>query len=103
MARLGDARTTRHAVHRVNRMAGPLATPDQAEHHYRYDPAKATSYTATTLSWVGNPTAATVAREVVTTVFPARRIPGRPQPTELAPTAADPPRRATCRTTGDPA
>lgn len=54
-ARLGDTRATTQAVSRVNRMASPLATPDRPEHHYRYDPAKATSYTATTLSWAGDP------------------------------------------------
>lgn len=46
-------------------MADPLATPDRAEHHYRYDPAKATSYSATTLAWVGDPAAATIACDVV--------------------------------------
>lgn len=64
-ARLGDTRATTAAVARVNRMASPLRTPDRPEHHYRYDPAKATSYTATTLSWVGDPAAVDCAREVI--------------------------------------
>lgn len=64
-ARLGDGRATTHAVDRVNRMASPLVAPDRPEHHYRYDPGKAISYTATTLAWVGDPAAVDHAREVI--------------------------------------
>lgn len=78
-ARLGDVRGTNAAVTRVNRMAGPLSTPDRPEHHYRYDPAKATSYTATTLSWVGDPAAVDYAREVITRLTADQMHGGRPR------------------------
>jgi hypothetical protein len=39
--------------------------PDRPEHHYRYDPAKAEAYTATTLAWVGDPAAERFARHVL--------------------------------------
>ena len=78
-ARLGDTRATTQAVSRVNRMASPLATPDRPEHHYRYDPAKATSYTATTLSWAGDPAAVDYAREVINRLSPGDPHGGRPR------------------------
>lgn len=78
-ARLGDRRTTTRIVRTVNRMACPLATPDRPEHHYRYDPGKATSYTATTLSWVGDPAAVDHAREVVARLGPGDAHGGRPR------------------------
>ncbi len=78
-ARLGDTRATTKAVSRVNRIASPLATPDRPEHHYRYDPAKATSYTATTLSWVGDPSAVDYAREVIDRLSPGDPHGGRPR------------------------
>lgn len=78
-ARLGDTRATTQAVSRVNRMASPLATPDRPEHHYQYDPAKATSYTATTLSWAGDPAAVDFAREVINRLSPGDSHGGRPR------------------------
>jgi DNA-binding XRE family transcriptional regulator len=78
-ARLGDSRATTEAVARVNRMASPLVGPDRPEHHYQYDPAKATSYTATTLSWVGDPTAVDYAREVIARLTAADPRGGRPR------------------------
>jgi transcriptional regulator with XRE-family HTH domain len=64
-ARLGDGRQTRAALARVARLVSPLPMPDQPEHHYRYDPAKHDAYTATTLSWVGDPAAEPYARQVL--------------------------------------
>lgn len=64
-ARLGDARQTRAALHRVARLVSPLPQPDRPEHHYRYDPAKQVAYTVTTLSWIADPAAEGMAREVV--------------------------------------
>lgn len=78
-ARLGDARATTRTVRKVNRMACPLSTPDRPEHHYRYDPAKATSYTATTLSWIGDPAAVDHAREVIARLEPGDVHGGRPR------------------------
>jgi transcriptional regulator with XRE-family HTH domain len=78
-ARIGDARATTQVVSRVNRMASPLATPDRPEHHYHYDPAKATSYTATTLSWSGDPAAVDYAREVIANLSTDDQHGGRPR------------------------
>jgi transcriptional regulator with XRE-family HTH domain len=47
------------------RRAVELAMPDRPEHHYRYDPAKAEAYTATTLAWAGDPAAEQFARDVL--------------------------------------
>jgi hypothetical protein len=46
-------------------LTGNLPTPDRPEHHYRYDPAKADAYTATTLAWLGDPAAEPYARVVL--------------------------------------
>lgn len=78
-ARLGDVHNTQRVVDRVNRMVSPLVRPDRPEHHYRYDPAKATSYTATTLSWVGDPAAVDFAREVIATLSADEVHGGRPR------------------------
>lgn len=61
-ARMGNATETRDALERVARFVSNLPTPEHPEHHYRYDPAKAISYTATTLAWVGDPAAEEFAR-----------------------------------------
>jgi transcriptional regulator with XRE-family HTH domain len=78
-ARLRDTRAATEAVARVNRMASPLVAQDRPEHHYRYDPAKATSYTATTLSWVGDPAAVDYAREVIARLTSDAPHGGRPR------------------------
>jgi tetratricopeptide (TPR) repeat protein len=64
-ARLGAAAETRDALARTEKLVSPLPQPDQPEHHYKYDPAKADSYVATTLSWVGDPAAEKHARQVL--------------------------------------
>ncbi|GIG87133.1 hypothetical protein Pen02_20690 [Plantactinospora endophytica] len=79
-ARMGHRRETRSALDRVARLASPLPPPDRPEHHYRYDPGKALSYTATTLAWVGDPAAERYAREVVADLDGA----GRPRRTASA-------------------
>jgi hypothetical protein len=53
-ARLGGQREARHALARLERLASPLAIPEQPEHHFRYDPAKQLAYTATILSWLAD-------------------------------------------------
>ncbi len=50
---------------RVTRLTSSLSVPDRPEHHYRYDPGKADSYTATTLAWAGDPAAEEHARAVI--------------------------------------
>jgi hypothetical protein len=64
-ARLGSARDTYDALARVEAQVAPLPVPDQPEHHYRYDPAKAEAYVATTLSWLGDPAAVAMARSAL--------------------------------------
>jgi tetratricopeptide (TPR) repeat protein len=64
-ARLGDTIRTRDALTRVEELASPLPVPDQPEHHYKYDPAKADAYVVTTLAWVGDPAAEEYARHVL--------------------------------------
>lgn len=64
-ARLGDRRATTRIVSEVNALAESLPVPDRPEHHYRYDPRKATSYTATTLAWIGDPSASDYAQHAV--------------------------------------
>ena len=76
-ARLDDARAAAAVVGRVARLAEPLADPDHPEHHFRYDRVKATSYTATTLAWVGDPAAVDHAREVVRAMSADGRMAGR--------------------------
>lgn len=56
-ARMRQSGPTRDALDRVARLTATLGLPDQPEHHYRYDPDKALSYTATTLAWAGDPVA----------------------------------------------
>lgn len=65
-ARLGEKRQTYRVLDRLGRLAGALPVPEHPEHHYRYDPAKAVAYTATTLAWVGDAAAEGYAREVIT-------------------------------------
>ncbi|SCL23897.1 Helix-turn-helix domain-containing protein [Micromonospora nigra] len=69
-ARLSDVRRTRDALDRLERLTANLPVPDQAEHHYRYDPTKALAYTATTLSWAGDPAAEQVARAALAELDP---------------------------------
>jgi transcriptional regulator with XRE-family HTH domain len=83
-ARLGETRAARDAMSRVERLASPLPMPDQPEHHYRYDPAKQHAYTATTLSWITDPAAETIAREVLARLESARDGGPRPRRTATA-------------------
>ncbi len=65
LARMGDRPGTVAVLERLHRLVSGLERPARPEHHYRYDPAKAASYTATTLAWVGDPAAEGCARDVV--------------------------------------
>jgi transcriptional regulator with XRE-family HTH domain len=65
-ARLGDRAQTGKVLSTLERLAEARPAPDKPEHHYRYDPAKAHSYAATTLAWAGDPAAEAVARDVIT-------------------------------------
>ncbi|GAA1243300.1 hypothetical protein GCM10009676_31110 [Prauserella halophila] len=70
-ARLGLWDDTYRAVDDVQALSARMATPDTPEHHYRYDPAKALAYQATTLAWLGASEAAEQARQVIETFRPA--------------------------------
>ena len=78
-ARLGDRRETARSLRRVNGLVANLARPDRPEHHYRYDPDKATAYTATTLAWVGDPAAEGYAREVIARLRSVADVGGWPR------------------------
>lgn len=69
-ARMGEVGATRRVLDRVERLTANLPVPERAEHHYRYDPAKAAAYTATTLAWAGDPGAEQVARAVLADLDP---------------------------------
>ncbi|MDH6135814.1 transcriptional regulator with XRE-family HTH domain [Kitasatospora sp. MAA4] len=64
-ARLNQPKETYGAIARVHGLVSQMKQPDSPEHHFQYDPAKSTAYTATTLAWVGDPAAETYAREVI--------------------------------------
>lgn len=76
-ARLGDLAMTGQILQRVERLAENRPAPDHPEHHYQYDPTKAHSYAATTLAWVGDPAAETVARDVIVELESAGARPRR--------------------------
>jgi transcriptional regulator with XRE-family HTH domain len=81
-ARMGDGAGTRAALARTEALVAPLAPLDQPEHHYRYDPAKAEAYVATTLSWLGDPGAEPHARHVLARL--ESRADGPPRPRRAA-------------------
>ena len=78
-ARLGAAAETRTSLARVEKLVSPLPMPDRPEHHYRYDPAKSQAYTATTLSWLGDPAAESYARQVLVRLESVVDGPPRPR------------------------
>jgi transcriptional regulator with XRE-family HTH domain len=78
-ARIGDAASTRDALARVEALVSPMPAPDRPEHHYRYDPAKAEAYAATTLSWIGDPAAEPLARHVLARLESSADGPPRPR------------------------
>lgn len=85
-ARLGAATETRAALARVEKLVSPLPMPDRPEHHYRYDPPKAQVYVATTLSWLGDPAAEPLARQVLAVIEAPEE---RPRPRRAALTRLD--------------
>jgi transcriptional regulator with XRE-family HTH domain len=83
-ARMRKPAETRDALARVARLVSPLRSPERPEHHYQYDPAKALSYTATTLAWVGDPGAEEYARAVIAELEAANDGVARPRRTASA-------------------
>lgn len=70
-ARLGEGSETYSAIDRVQALSNSMGAPETPEHHYRYDPAKSLSYTATTLAWLGDSAAEPYAREVIKRLSPS--------------------------------
>ncbi|MBQ0826589.1 helix-turn-helix transcriptional regulator [Streptomyces tagetis] len=70
-ARIGHSTETYSAIDRVQSLSSAIGTPNQPEHHFQYDPAKAIAYAATTLAWLGDPAAETYAREVISRLEPS--------------------------------
>ncbi|GAA2224474.1 helix-turn-helix transcriptional regulator [Streptomyces nogalater] len=70
-ARLGNGKETYSAIERVQALSAAIGVSDTPEHHYRYDPAKSLSYTATTLAWLGDSAAEPYAREVIKRLSPS--------------------------------
>lgn len=64
-ARMRHSAEAHGALRRVHQLVSPLLRPDQPENHYQYDPAKALSYTATTLAWMRDPAAEAYARQAI--------------------------------------
>lgn len=64
-ARMEKGTETRAALNRIHQLVSPMPMPDRPEHHFRYDPAKSEAYTATTLSWLGDPAAVDYSRQVL--------------------------------------
>jgi DNA-binding XRE family transcriptional regulator len=83
-ARLGERRETYRVLGRVERLVSPLARPERAEHHYRYDPDKSVAYLATTLAWLGDPAAEGCAREVIARLGAEERAGGWPRRVAVA-------------------
>jgi transcriptional regulator with XRE-family HTH domain len=64
-ARLGDRRAVFDSMDRVRALVADHPIPDQPGHHYMYDPAKFTAYSATTLAWLGDLEGEPYARELI--------------------------------------
>ncbi|MGR4847897.1 helix-turn-helix domain-containing protein [Streptomyces sp. LARHCF252] len=73
-ARLGNEIETYSAIERVQALSAAIGNPTSPEHHYKYDPAKALSYTATTLAWLGDTAAEPYAREVIKRLSPSDNV-----------------------------
>jgi tetratricopeptide (TPR) repeat protein len=80
-ARMGAAAETYGALSRVEAIVSPMPAPERPEHHYQYDPPKGQAYVATTLSWLGDPAAESLTRQVLAAI----EAPGeRPRPRRAA-------------------
>lgn len=83
-ARLGDARPTRASLAAVEHLVSPLPRPEQPEHHYVYDPQKASLYVGTTLAWIGDPAAVRAARDILASLEDHGANPARPRRVAVA-------------------
>jgi transcriptional regulator with XRE-family HTH domain len=83
-ARLGDSRETRASLAAVERLVSPLPRPERPEHHYVYDPQKASVYLATTLTWLGDTAAEPASRDILAALESPDSGPPRPRRVALA-------------------
>jgi transcriptional regulator with XRE-family HTH domain len=83
-ARMRQQGETQDALRRLHRLVSGLPQPEQPEHHYHYDPAKAVSSTATTLAWVHDGAAEEYAREALAQMESPADGPPRPRRAALA-------------------
>lgn len=84
LARLGAKPETYDALARTEALVSRMTPPDDPRHHYQYDPVKAETYIATTLSWLGDPAAVPMARQVLARVEAAGDGVPRPRRAALA-------------------
>lgn len=75
-ARLGNPNETYRYLESAHLLSARKGTPVQAEHHYKFDPAKTDSFTATTLAWLGDEEAERYTRQAVD-LFAPDGHPGR--------------------------
>lgn len=64
-ARLKHGKETYDAMSRVSALVASREKPELPGHHFQYDPDKFTTYSATTLAWLGDPAAEDFAREII--------------------------------------
>lgn len=84
LARLGDKAGTYDALARTEALVARMTPPDDPRHHYQYDGTKQETYIATTLSWIGDPAAVPMARQVLARVEAAGDGVPRPRRAALA-------------------
>lgn len=72
-ARLGDARTVYAALDHAAAVVDGQGNDRPDAHHFRFDAAKLTGYTATALAWLGDPAAEPYAQQIITAAPSARR------------------------------
>lgn len=73
-ARLGDAPAVHDALARTDARLREQPDEQNSLHHFVFDPAKLVYYTATALSWLGDPAAEDYSREVLATSRAPRRV-----------------------------
>jgi tetratricopeptide (TPR) repeat protein len=84
LARLGAKAGTYDALARTEALVSHMIPPDDPRHHYQYDGTKQETYVATTLSWIGDPAAVPMARQVLARVGTAADGVPRPRRAALA-------------------
>jgi transcriptional regulator with XRE-family HTH domain len=73
-ARLGDRQAVHDALGRAARLLHDQRGDHPPDSHFTFDPRKLTSYTATALAWLGDPSAEDYARKVIDGTTAPRRL-----------------------------